>query len=394
MTTSIIPKFEVLFNLQEHSAGTTVTKISPDGSHLLSADQEGTVIIWDLRTGRSLQRFNLSTSQGISAAIWCPVYPNEPAEAFAIGEATGRVTIYRRLQATNYDYASTLEAFTGPVEDIAYDPRHRRLAMAGDGCLKLFGLNGAYTMSFIHSTTPREQIARSTGFYSDGACVFVCFLEAQHITCYAINPWAVQFDGDLDTRIGCAVLREGGELFVSNLKDGMDVYTFPPRAIPVRNARFHIDRNFPLDVAVATSGEFAVIGGEDGHARIYNTHLGVMDALLPHGNHDSLIQHVDVYTAGRRTIIVTGCADDTDGSLKVWVPVARSRRILGASEAFRHWASWGLRYACLVIAVYVATLVVFKWLSRLIVTTLSPTNLPMENITGVRWRRVAEHILE
>ena len=64
----------------------------------------------------------------------------------------------------------------------------------------------------------------------------------------------------------------------------MDVYSFPPSTLPRRNVRFHIAANYPLTVAVATVGDFVVIGGEDGHARLYNTRVGVIDGMLPHGN--------------------------------------------------------------------------------------------------------------
>lgn len=91
-----------------------------------------------------------------------------------------------------------------------------------------------------------------------------------------------------DSRSGHVARREGGDLFITNLDNGMDIYSFPPTTSPSRNVRFHISRNFILKVAVATTGDFVVVGGEDGHARIYNTHVGVMDGMLPHGNRMSL----------------------------------------------------------------------------------------------------------
>ncbi|KAJ3535354.1 hypothetical protein NMY22_g6528 [Coprinellus aureogranulatus] len=294
MNSHSIPKFEHIFSLQEHRSGITVAKFSPDGSLLLSGAEDGTVIIWDLQTGRSLQTFKLATSHGITAAVWCSRPPPLPVEAFAIGEAVGRVTIYRKSM-TNYDYASQVDAFTdAAVEDMAYDSHHQRIAVVGAGCLKLFNISATYSFSLIRGTVPRTATARSTSFYAGGDCIFVCYLEAQHITGYTISPWSVQFDGDLQTRIGHAAYAQGGDLFVTNLRDGMDVYSFPPNPIPRRSIRFHIDRNYPLTVAVSPAADFAVVGGEDGHARVYDTRQGVVDSMLPHGNVDSLIQQVDV----------------------------------------------------------------------------------------------------
>lgn len=59
---------------------------------------DGSVVVWDLETGRSLQTFALAASEGISAAVWCPNDCGEPTEAFAVGETVGKVTVYRRLK--------------------------------------------------------------------------------------------------------------------------------------------------------------------------------------------------------------------------------------------------------------------------------------------------------
>lgn len=68
----------------------------------------------------------------------------------------------RCLKASNYDYAAALEPFVGPVECLAYDPRHRRIAMAGDGCLKVFSMDGACVWACLvavyHACSPfRDQ---------------------------------------------------------------------------------------------------------------------------------------------------------------------------------------------------------------------------------------------
>lgn len=337
------------------------------------------MIIWDLVTGRSLQTFKLTASQGITAGVWCPIYASQPVEAFAIADAVGRVTVYRKLGA-NYDYAGALDAFTDPVEGMAYDRRHRRLALVGDGCLKLFNLNAAYDLVLLHSTTPRQCTARSTGFYADGACVFICYLETQHITGYAISPWAVQFDTDLETRIGHATFVEGGDLYVSNLMDGIDVYSFPPNPVPNRNIRFYIKRNFPLTIAVAPLGGFAVLGGEDGHARLYNIHLGRLDGMLPHGNHYSLIQQVDLHISQQKSIVVTGSADDDNGSLKVWVSYETRDSDLALCERVNEqWLSWPVRLFLIALLIGFVALAL-QWLVALLIRVIPAVRA---DITGV-----------
>ncbi|KAJ3526424.1 hypothetical protein NMY22_g10168 [Coprinellus aureogranulatus] len=335
MNSDDIPKVKWIFR---HKAGITVARISPDGSLLLSGDGDGTTIVWDIRTGKSLQTFALGTSHGITAAAWCPFSSCDPAQAFAIGEAGGQVTIYRK-ETINYDYASSIQVFAEVVEDIAYDTQHKRFAVVGAGCLKVFDLSATYTTSLVHATAPRTATARCTGFYDDGASVFVCYLESQHITGYAISPWMVQFDGDLETRIGHAARGQGGDLFVTNLRDGMDVYSFPPTPVPRRTIRFHIERNYPLTVAVSPVAGFAVVGGEDGHARVYDIRHGIVDSMLSHGNCTGIFgsrrreltnpfstaqltkfHDHQIHASPTKCLVVTGCADDNDGSLKIWAP--------------------------------------------------------------------------
>ena len=83
---------------------------------------------------------------------------------------------------------------------------------------------------------------------------------------------------------GHAAFADGGDLFITNLATGMDVYSFPPTPLPKRSVNFYISQNYPLIVSVSPKANFAVVGGEDGHARVYDPHRGVIDGLLPHGN--------------------------------------------------------------------------------------------------------------
>lgn len=83
---------------------------------------------------------------------------------------------------------------------------------------------------------------------------------------------------------GHAALQRDGDLFVTNLRSGLDIYPFPPTSIPKHTVRLPQGRELPLMVAVSSVSGFAVAGGEDGMARVYDPLLGVVVEVLPHGN--------------------------------------------------------------------------------------------------------------
>lgn len=70
---------------------------------------------------------------------------------------------------------------------------------------------------------------------------------------------------------------------VSNLKDGVDTYSIPPRH-PLRSFRHPIRCNVPLLVTTALQGDIIVAGGDDGDAKIFEQRSGQLLQNLRHGN--------------------------------------------------------------------------------------------------------------
>lgn len=81
----------------------------------------------------------------------------------------------------------------------------------------------------------------------------------------------------------CIAGGDGRSLIVTNLKDGVDIYSLPPGQ-PLRAFKHNIARNVPLTVSSALGGSIIVVGSDDGHARVYDPHLGIMVCVLQHGN--------------------------------------------------------------------------------------------------------------
>lgn len=72
-------------------------------------------------------------------------------------------------------------------------------------------------------------------------------------------------------------------LIVSNLKDGVDTYSIPPRQ-PLRSFRHPVRCNVPLLVTTALQGDIVISGGDDGDVKIFEQRSGQLSTHLRHGN--------------------------------------------------------------------------------------------------------------
>jgi hypothetical protein len=85
-------------------------------------------------------------------------------------------------------------------------------------------------------------------------------------------------------------------IFVSNLVDGVDQYTFPTLE-RVRSFSHNIVHNYPLQVSTLQQAAFVVVGGDNGIVRIFERRNGQLLARLKHGNDGDLVQAVAVCIA-------------------------------------------------------------------------------------------------
>ena len=75
---------------------------------------------------------------------------------------------------------------------------------------------------------------------------------------------------------------DGSNLIVSNLVNGIDQYAIPTME-RLQTFSHTILRNVPLQVTVARDGQWIVLGGDDGFARIYDRWSGQFLRRLEHG---------------------------------------------------------------------------------------------------------------
>jgi WD40 repeat protein len=75
---------------------------------------------------------------------------------------------------------------------------------------------------------------------------------------------------------------DGHSLVISNLINGLDLYTIPTME-RIKTFAYTIVRNFPMQVAIIPQTNWIVCGGDDGFVRIYHLRTGQILHQLDHG---------------------------------------------------------------------------------------------------------------
>jgi len=95
-----------------------------------------------------------------------------------------------------------------------------------------------------------------------------CNVRLRHMT----NDWGYSGHAALD----------GQTFVVSNLANGLDLYTIPTME-RMKTLEYTIIRNFPMQVAIVPQMNWVVCGGDDGFVQIYHLRMGQILAQLAHG---------------------------------------------------------------------------------------------------------------
>lgn len=308
--------FANTFTLTRHTKTVNVLAVSMHGALLLTGGNDSRVVVWSLTSGEMIQEIVSPAAGYISAITWIDV-DDRGETTFAFGASDGNVQIYERTNDALFEFCSTTIGHSGPVESLAWDPVHHRLASAGDGRPHVWSFTPDKTLVSITSKLDKQPyVARTVHFYDNGASILVSYLESGEIFCYSIEPWDLKWRKKVQGRIGNTTL-EGNFLLVSNLKDGVDKYSVPSLQ-RVQSYSHVILRNVPLQISVARQAGLIFIGGDDGFARIFNYSTGAFRGQLEHANRGDQIIPVASYEGRTGCVVVTGSCFDGHSSVKVW----------------------------------------------------------------------------
>ena len=119
------------------------------------------LVLWNADTGEQIQEISCPFNGPITSIVWLPMQQGA-AQAFAFGCSDGSLQVYAQINqqvscssvrdiinSTKYylwqplySLTSYTSAHEGPIEDIAFEQTHHRLASVGHGALQVWTLNG------------------------------------------------------------------------------------------------------------------------------------------------------------------------------------------------------------------------------------------------------------
>ncbi|EIW74268.1 WD40 repeat-like protein [Coniophora puteana RWD-64-598 SS2] len=323
-------EFELKHDLRRHRDAVHTLAVNLESRTLLSAGQEGILMVWNLQTGEIEQEIDQYFHGPISCVTWLFQNDNGP-NSFAAGFADGTVHVYESSSANGpFQYVSMVRAHDGQVENMCWDGTHCRLATVGDGSIQVWCWTnrGPYNLlamscatevrsgtlvSLVEKPPRKSLIARTVHFLDRGSSVMISYLESHEIHCYGIEPWTLKWTKVLPTRIGDTCLSDsGGFLFVSNLTNGVDKYALPTME-RVDSFPHPIIRNAILQVAFAPAANLLVVGGDDGFLRVFDHRTG------------KIMHHVEHAESGFEVRTIT-CVEDEAGCILVSAGTARKKR--------------------------------------------------------------------
>ncbi|TEB39420.1 WD40 repeat-like protein [Coprinellus micaceus] len=327
-----LPEFIEKHTLTGHTKPVNTLAISPDQAFILSGGDDCILIIWDVLSGRLLQEIRVHINGPVGSATWVWTDEDRVSSGFIFGCADGTVQYFRK-EAASFRPICTQEtsASRASVDAIAFDSHHHRVSTASGGttCLwsldhtgmlyrrednPLLALNLALGLKEIRQVETQDLIVSTLLFIEAGTILVVCYLESQEAVAYEIDPWKVLWRRILRTRIGFALAAPNKTLAVSNLSDGIDIYSTPPSRL-LDTHQHPVRQNYRLQMASFYGGAFVAVGSDSGKPRIYSR-TGGLHRTVPHGHR--LVPTIVSSQSGDTCYLGTA-ATEHPFDIKVWV---------------------------------------------------------------------------
>jgi WD40 repeat protein len=160
---------QLLQRLQGHTMSVRCVAFSPDGTILASGDNDGTILLWEVRDGRLLRTLDLDSS------VECIAFSPD-GKILASGDVNGNVIIWQvrdgELLLTMesyylYEYDEEGHQTRETLYNIAFSPDGTNLACVGDNNVRLWRLRYGQLLQAL------EASGESVAFSPDGTILAV-----------------------------------------------------------------------------------------------------------------------------------------------------------------------------------------------------------------------------
>ncbi|KAJ3506571.1 hypothetical protein NMY22_g17201 [Coprinellus aureogranulatus] len=358
--TPSIPNLTIKHVLSSHCKAVGALTISPDHAYLMSAGDDSSLIVWDLGTGLPLQVIKVALHGPIQSAVWVYSTRGVSPRGLVFGCADGTVHYYKK-EPTSFEflleYVETLSP-PSPVEVIAFDPFRNYVGIASGGRCSLWRL-GRQGLIASHSSDPQTAMITSLFFLNQGGLLVASYLESHEMIAYETESFEEAWKRTLRTRIGHAVAGPNNTILVSNLVDGVDVYTNPPtrllRTLPYGK------HDFTLQLSAFPDGALAIVGSEQGRPMVFNSDGSSSHALM---HESALVPTVTSSQLGPEYYVAAAAAGDPY-HIKVWYAKESGPSLTRSGNAERHHSfTFSLQQLLLIVCLAILVQMLFSHLSH------------------------------
>ncbi len=309
-----------LFDLRGHRNAVRQLVFLPDGEHLLSVGDSGSVIVWKLKTHRPVRRLTPTVSARIEGAL--NLLPSRKVERIAL--APDGHTLVEAV--TERDRRSVLRVWRVPegreLRILAEDRSAvRAVAISPDG--KRVAANARDVRRFVHYIVLRDistgrEVARLEEqrlspvrllFSPDGRWLLAAGSRRLHIWDVAAGRLAHQDNAAHKKAItDMTISRDGKRAATVSTDDTARIWD---PATGKRLREIEADQDGLYSVAFSPSGRTLVTGGGDNTTKLWSTRSGKRRKTL--WGHVARVTAVAVSPDGK--LLATG---SRDGTISVW----------------------------------------------------------------------------
>lgn len=263
---------------------------SPDGKHIASASDKGTVKIWNATTGQEVRSLQ-AHAEGVGSVVFSP---DGRHLASASADKTAKV-----WDATTGEEVLTLRGHSKPVRSVAFSADGTKIATGSDGgTLRIWD---AATGRELHTS---QGYSGGLAFSPDGTRM----ASGAGILDLATGKIAVSLRGDKGVVLDVSFGPDGKRIATASGNESVQIWdaNTGEEVLALRGHSYWV-----MGVAFSPDGKRIASSGHDSEVRIWDARTGV--SLLTLQGHRGIVEAVAFSPDGTRV-----ASAGVDGTLKVW----------------------------------------------------------------------------